>query len=75
MKLRISIIAMMAVWTMWNGPALSSADEYRILFAYRITYYFPEAHRTSNMIDRLMQRMDRHLFSTQYFMDQWLQQS
>ncbi len=30
-------------------------------------YDFPDAHRTSNMIDRLMQRMDRHLFSTQYF--------
>ena len=30
-------------------------------------YDFPEAHRTSNKLDRLMQRMDRHLFSTQYF--------
>ena len=30
-------------------------------------YDFPRAHRTSNMLDRLMQRMDRHLFSTQYF--------
>lgn len=30
-------------------------------------YDFPMAHRISNMIDRLMQRMDRHLFSTQYF--------
>jgi hypothetical protein len=30
-------------------------------------YNHPKAHRTSNMIDRLMQRMDRHLFSTQYF--------
>ncbi|MFZ3098651.1 MAG: hypothetical protein WA081_19265, partial [Desulfosalsimonadaceae bacterium] len=26
-----------------------------------------KAHRTSNMLDRLMQRMDRHLFSVQYF--------
>jgi hypothetical protein len=34
---------------------------------YKVFYDFPEAHRTSNMIDRLMQRMDRHLFSTQYF--------
>lgn len=31
------------------------------------TYDFPGAHRTSNMVDRLMQRMDRHLFSTKYF--------
>lgn len=30
-------------------------------------YDFPGAHRTSNMIDRLMQRMGHHLFSTQYF--------
>lgn len=30
-------------------------------------YDFPDSHRTSNMVDRLMQRMDRHLFSTQYF--------
>lgn len=30
-------------------------------------YDFHGAHRTSNMVDRLMQRMDRHLFSTKYF--------
>jgi hypothetical protein len=35
--------------------------------AYRVAYDHPKAHRTSNMVDRLMQRMDRHLFSTQYF--------
>ena len=35
--------------------------------AYRVAYDHPNAHRTSNMVDRLMQRMDRHLFSTQYF--------
>ena len=34
---------------------------------YKVAYDFPKALRTSNMIDRLMQRMDRHLFSTQYF--------
>jgi hypothetical protein len=34
---------------------------------YKIAYDHPNAHRTSNMVDRLMQRMDRHLFSTQYF--------
>jgi hypothetical protein len=32
-----------------------------------IAYDHPGAHRTSNMLDRLMQRMDRHLFSAQYF--------
>ena len=35
--------------------------------AYSASYDYPKAHRTSNMLDRLMQRMDRHLFSTQYF--------
>ncbi len=34
---------------------------------FTIAYDFPKAHRTSNMIDRLMQRMDKHIFSTQYF--------
>jgi len=34
---------------------------------YTIFYDFPDAHRTSNMVDRLMQRMDRHLFISQYF--------
>jgi len=34
---------------------------------YRKAYDFPGAHRTSNMLDRLMQRMDRRLFSSQYF--------
>ena len=35
--------------------------------AYSVAYDYPKAHRTSNMVDRLMQRMDRHLFSVQYF--------
>jgi len=34
---------------------------------YSAAYHHPNAHRTSNMLDRLMQRMDRHLFSAQYF--------
>jgi hypothetical protein len=35
--------------------------------SYKVAFDFPGAHRTSNMLDRLMQRMDRHLFNTQYF--------
>ena len=35
--------------------------------SYRVAYDHPKANRTSNMVDRLMQRMDRHLFSTRYF--------
>ncbi len=34
---------------------------------YAGAYDSPGAHRTSNMLDRLMQRMDRHLFDMQYF--------
>lgn len=34
---------------------------------YSKAYDIPGCCRTSNMIDRLMQRMDRHLFSTFYF--------
>lgn len=34
---------------------------------YSIAYDFQGAHRTSNLIDRLMQRMDRHIFNSQYF--------
>jgi hypothetical protein len=34
--------------------------------AFTAAYAFPGAHRTSNLLDRLMQRMDRHLFSTPY---------
>jgi hypothetical protein len=34
---------------------------------YAAAYDHPGCYRTSNMLDRLMQCMDRHLFSTQYF--------
>jgi len=30
-------------------------------------YDFPEAHRTSNLLDRMIRAMDRHLFNTGYF--------
>ena len=30
-------------------------------------YDHPNAHRTSNMIDRLMKQQDRYLFIMQYF--------
>jgi len=35
--------------------------------SFSAAYDFPGAFRTSNMLDRLMQRMDRHLFSAQYY--------
>lgn len=34
---------------------------------FSVAYELPGCHRTSNMVDRLMQKMDRHLFSTFYF--------
>ena len=37
------------------------------LSSYAMAYNYPGAHRTSNMLDRLMQKMDRHLFATRYF--------
>ena len=37
------------------------------LVSFSKAYDLPGSHRTSNMIDRLMQKMDRYLFNTQYF--------
>lgn len=34
---------------------------------FQITYDHPKAYRTSNLLDRLMVRMDHRLFDTQYF--------
>ena len=34
---------------------------------YSVAYDYEGAHRTSNMLDRLMQLMDRHLFAMRYF--------
>lgn len=35
--------------------------------SYSVAYDHDGSHRTSNMLDRLMQRMDRHIFASQYF--------
>jgi len=37
------------------------------LSSYAVAYYFPGSHRTSNMLERVMQRLDRFLLSMQYF--------
>ena len=34
---------------------------------FQIAYQHPSAHRTSNLLDRLMAKMDRRLFNSQYF--------
>ena len=37
------------------------------IVTFAAAYGFPGMHRTGNMPDRLMRRMDHHLFNTQYF--------
>lgn len=46
------------------GPLKKLRDNHREFAA---AYDHPAAHRTSNMVDRLMQWMDRHLFTMRYF--------
>jgi len=53
-----------------NAPEVITAPIKKLrqnITDYKTSYDHPDAHRTSNMLDRLMQRMDRHLFNTQYF--------
>lgn len=53
-----------------NMPSVISGpiEKMRLnIAAYKVAYDFPGAQRTSNMLDRLMQKMDRHLFSTRFF--------
>jgi hypothetical protein len=47
-----------------TGPIRKLGENRR---RYSAAYGHPGCHRTSNMLDRVMQRMDRHLFGTQYF--------
>lgn len=35
--------------------------------SFKLTFLYPEAHRTSNMVDRLMNHQDRLLYAMQYF--------
>jgi len=32
-----------------------------------LAFHYPDAYRTSNMLDRHMEPMDRYLYSTRYF--------
>ena len=34
---------------------------------FKLTFHYPEAHRTSNLVDRLMNHQDRLLYAMQYF--------
>ena len=64
-------IRRMVQWCEKNGVEAVLLDPVKKLreniSGYSSAYGFAKAHRTSNMIDRLIQRMDRHLFTTQYF--------
>ncbi len=35
--------------------------------SYANAFYFPNSHRTSNMLERIVKLMDKHLFNMQYF--------
>jgi hypothetical protein len=53
-----------------NAPSVISEPINKLrqnITSYKAAYDFPKSHRTSNMLDRLMQRMDLHLFNAQYF--------
>ncbi len=58
-------------WCKKNGvPSVISVPLEKLhsnIDKYKTAYDYPGAYRTSNMLDRLMQRLDRHLFSTQYY--------
>jgi hypothetical protein len=43
------------------------AKLHRNLDAYAVAYRFRKAHRTSNMLDRMVRLLDRRLFAMQYF--------
>ena len=49
----------------WMRAALNKVQSR--VSRYSIAYDHPDAHRTSNMVDRTLQFMKRHLFATRYF--------
>jgi len=56
-----------------SGPALDAVEKLCAkadMFA--LTYVYPQAYRTSNMIDRHMIPLDRWLFAARYFHGNWL---
>ncbi|EDN67078.1 conserved hypothetical protein [Beggiatoa sp. PS] len=64
-------IRRLSEWSIKNNIPLAMLDKIEkvkqnITF-FQATYQHPQAYRTSNLLDRLMVRMDRHLFDTQYF--------
>ncbi len=58
-------------WGMASGIPTFMMDKIekirKNLIVFTKAYDLAGSHRTSNMVDRLMQRMDRYLFNTQYF--------
>lgn len=69
----IDKITYLEIWTKNHQQDLSQRclDAVNKLIAkahdYAQAYDHPNCHRTSNMLDRLMQKMDRYLFITRYF--------
>lgn len=64
-------IADLAIWALDHlpdGPALESVLKLCLNYdAFAKAYDFPDAHRTSNMVDRHMGFMDRYLVAGHYF--------
>lgn len=64
-------IADLALWALEHlpdGPALDAVLKLCLNFdSFAQAYDFPDAHRTSNMVDRHMGFMDRYLFALHYF--------
>ena len=65
------LMADLAIWALHNlpdGPALEATIKLCCRFdKFSLAYSFPNAHRTSNMVDRHMDPMNRYLFAGKYF--------
>ncbi len=49
-------------------PILNRIQKFKEQLAgFQTPYQYPQAYRTSNLLDRLMNTMDHRLFDTQYF--------
>ena len=61
----------LVIWAVKNNipPAIENkiAKFKQNITNFKVAYQYPNAYRTSNLLDRLMVRMDHRLFDSQYF--------
>jgi hypothetical protein len=75
---RHDFLAQIADFQLWahahlSGPALDAVDKLCANSpAFALAFDFPQAHRTSNMIDRHMIPLDRWLFAARSFHGHWV---